>query len=160
MHTRIGPAAILLLGLGFGGPAVANERLTLIAPGQPAPVIYVGLRATADEKLAAQELQTYLQKITGKKLAVHTAENEVPGSEASDSEASDKGPRGFGPKDEPRAKYIALGLPGEITSEEEGCKKGHLSAAHSGLFKVLSQAATMNGRRESVVRGDRSRRDL
>ena len=65
-------SALLFFGviLALSGVAVADDTLVLIAPGQPLPTIYVAEKQSAPEKLAAQELKTYLEKMTGRDIKI------------------------------------------------------------------------------------------
>ena len=56
------------------------ENVTLIAPDKPVPTIVVGKEATASEKFAAEELATYLKKITGQDLAVKVGAEPISGT--------------------------------------------------------------------------------
>jgi len=66
-------AAMISCTLGFL-PAMANaQEFTLVAPDQ-VPTIVVTPNASASEKFAAQELTTYLSKMSGKQIAVVQSE--------------------------------------------------------------------------------------
>jgi hypothetical protein len=71
-------AAILILLAGSVGTAA--ETMTLIGPDQPAPVIVVGAAAVESEKYAAEEMSTYLEKMTGRKVEVVDDRRELSGN--------------------------------------------------------------------------------
>jgi len=53
-----------------GSVGAAAETMTLIGPDQPAPIIVIGADALASETYAAEELATYLNKITGSTIRI------------------------------------------------------------------------------------------
>lgn len=57
--------------------ANAQEQLTLISPNVT-PQIIIAATATESEKYAAKELSDYLEKISGKPIAIHTGEVTAP----------------------------------------------------------------------------------
>ena len=52
--------------------AVEPARMTLIAPDETPPDIFIDAYATPPEKFAAQELRTYLEKLTGRTISIRT----------------------------------------------------------------------------------------
>jgi hypothetical protein len=82
------------VALTLNAMAIADKSLVLMAPGQPIPTIYVAEKQSAPEKLAAQELKTALEKITGQDVNI----DEWP-----------RGRRARGRDSEPKGVYVAIG---------------------------------------------------
>ena len=53
------------------------EYVTLITPGEPAPVVVISAQASASEDYAAQEMATYLNTITGRYIDI-VDDNNIP----------------------------------------------------------------------------------
>ncbi|MBI3923582.1 MAG: DUF4838 domain-containing protein [Armatimonadetes bacterium] len=68
-HSRAVRMAVLSLLLA-GSVQAGARTMTLINPDRPAPIIVIAPEAGASEKFAAQEMATYLGKMTGRKIPV------------------------------------------------------------------------------------------
>jgi len=62
----------LLCAVGLKAIAQVKPVITLVQDGKPAAVIVIGRKASSTEEYAAEELQTYLEKISGAKLPIQT----------------------------------------------------------------------------------------
>ena len=63
--------SLLCSGLvAWAAAAYGAERLALIRPGRAMPAIVVGREATKLERFAAEELRTYLGKMTGREIEI------------------------------------------------------------------------------------------
>ncbi|MFO1095211.1 MAG: DUF4838 domain-containing protein [Planctomycetaceae bacterium] len=60
----------MVIGRTFA--AADSAALVLVAPGTTPPDIFIDLRATPAEKLAAHELRDFLEKISGQRLSIRT----------------------------------------------------------------------------------------
>src|ERR1700733_9060788 len=70
---HLGMALVVSKQIGVilaGSAAAAADTMTLISPKQPASVIVIGAAASPAEKYAADEMSTYLEKITGEKVKI------------------------------------------------------------------------------------------
>ncbi|MCA9097916.1 MAG: DUF4838 domain-containing protein, partial [Planctomycetaceae bacterium] len=64
---------LILVSMQFSLPAAEPEKsLTFYREGDPVPVIFVDLRASAPEKFAAHELRDHLQEIIGREITIRT----------------------------------------------------------------------------------------
>jgi hypothetical protein len=71
------PALLLVVSLaGFSSAehcwSAEAERMRLIVPDERPPDIFIDAYATPPEKFAAQELRSYLEKLTGRALSIRT----------------------------------------------------------------------------------------
>ena len=66
--------AVAIAGLNLTDVCLAVEpvRMRLIVPGEKPPDIFIDVYATPPEKFAAQELRTYLEKLTGRTISIRT----------------------------------------------------------------------------------------
>ncbi len=64
-------ASILAVSIILAGSQVAAAgTMTLISPDAPAPIIVIGAEPAASERYAAEQMATYLEKMTGRKIEV------------------------------------------------------------------------------------------
>src|SRR5262245_13630074 len=67
--------ALLAAATFARGPCAAADppqTMTLIAPGEDVPDIFVDLRASPPEKFAARELRGYLERMTGREITIRS----------------------------------------------------------------------------------------
>ena len=87
VHCRLIASVVLITGLGVSGcrqelglSTWPGAGLTLVEAGSPRATIVVAAEASEKAKLAAEELQHYVKKISGATLPIQTDEKGATGT--------------------------------------------------------------------------------
>ena len=67
-YLAVGVSILSIISAGSVG--AATETMTLLQPDRPAPIIVIGAEPAASERYAAEEMSTYLEKMTSRKIEV------------------------------------------------------------------------------------------